>query len=192
MFAEVVEKRLSQPKITSTVKPLRFSTLEMPQPKFDHLYRLTDDVGIIQHANFVVPNRKHGYSTDDNARALIAVLLAENLLFKDELLNNLEYRYLSFLLHAFNEKNGRFRNFLGYDRRWLEDKGSEDCHGRAVWSLGNAVALAKVKEFGDQALIVFDRAVSILSKFISPRALSFGLVGIHAYLARFGGDSKIR
>lgn len=192
IFAEVVEERLSQPKIISTVKLLRFSTLEMPQPKFDHLYRLTDDVGIIQHANFIVPNRKHGYSTDDNARALITVLLAEDLLFKDELLDNLKYLYLSFLLHAFNEKNGRFRNFLGYDRRWLEDKGSEDCHGRAVWSLGNSVALAKEKEFGDQALIVFDRAVSVLSKFKSPRALSFGLVGIHAYLERFGGDSKIR
>jgi hypothetical protein len=164
----------------------------MPQPKFDHLYRLTDDVGIIQHANFIVPNRKHGYSTDDNARALITVLLAENLSFKDELLDNLGYRYLSFLLHAFNEKNGRFRNFLGYDRRWLEDKGSEDCHGRAVWSLGNAVTLAKVKDFGDQALLFFDRAVSVLSEFKSPRSLAFGLVGIHAYLARFGGDSKIR
>jgi glycosyltransferase involved in cell wall biosynthesis len=192
IFAEVVEKRLSQPKAIVRMKSLRSASFEMPQPKFNHLYRLTDDVGILQHANFIIPNRKHGYCTDDNARALIVVLLAQDLLFEDDLLENLDCCYLSFLLHAFNEKNGRFRNFLGYDRKWLEDKGSEDCHGRAVWSLGITVALAKIKEFGDQALTIFNKAVSVLSKFNSPRALAFGLVGIHAYLARFGGDSKIK
>jgi len=192
IFSEVVEKRLTRPKINMTMKSLRFAPFEMPQPKFDHLYRLTDDVGILQHANFIIPNRKHGYSTDDNARALIVVLLAQDLLFEDDLLTNLDCRYLSFLLHAFNDKNNRFRNFLGYDRQWQEDKGSEDCHGKAIWSLGITVALAKIKEFGDQALTIFDRALSILSEFRSPRALAFGLIGIHAYLARFGGDSKIR
>ena len=192
IFAEVVEKRLSLPKAIVRMKSLRSAPFEKPQPKFDHLYRLTDDVGIIQHANFIIPNRKHGYSTDDNARALIAVLLAQDLSLEDDLLENLDCRYLSFLLYAFNNKNNRFRNFLGYDRKWLEDKGSEDSHGRAVWSLGITVALSKTKEFGDQALTMFNRAVSTLSKFNSPRALAFGLVGIHAYLARFGGDSKIR
>jgi len=192
IFAEVFEKRLSEPKSILRIKSLRSSPFDLPQPKFDHLDRLTDDVGILQHANFIIPNRTHGYSTDDNARALIVVLLAKNLLIEDDLLRNLDCRYLSFLLHAFNEKNGRFRNFLGYDRKWLEDEGSEDSHGRAVWSLGNTVALSKTKDFGDQALRIFDRAVSVLSEFKSPRALAFGLIGIHAYLARFGGDSKIR
>lgn len=192
VFAEVVEKGLSEPKTILRIKSLRNSPFDLPQPKFDHLDRLTDDVGILQHANFIIPNRKHGYSTDDNARALIVLILAQNLLIEDNLLENLDCRYLSFLLHAFNEKNGRFRNFLGYDRKWLEDEGSEDSHGRAVWSLGITVALSKTKEFGDQALRIFDRAVSVLSEFKSPRALAFGLIGIHAYLARFGGDSKIR
>lgn len=192
IFSEVVEKRLSRPKINMTMKSLRFAPFEMPHPKFDHLYRLTDDVGILQHANFIIPNRKHGYSTNDNVRALIVVLLAQDLLFEDDLLTNLDCRYLSFLLHAFNNKNNRFRNFLGYDRQWQEDKGSEDCHGRAIWGLGITVALANIKEFGDQALTIFDRALLSLSKFRSPRALAFGLIGIHAYLARFGGDSKIR
>jgi hypothetical protein len=192
IFAEVVEKRLSEPKTILKIKSLRASPFNLPHPKFDHLYRLTDDVGILQHANFIIPNRKHGYSTDDNARALIVTLLAQNLLIEDNLLENLDCYYLSFLLHAFNEENSRFRNFLGYDRKWLEDKGSEDCHGRAVWSLGTTVVLSKVKEFGDQALRVFDKAVSILSEFKSPRALAYGIIGIHAYLARFGGDSKIK
>ncbi len=192
IFAEVVEKRFSHPKPIVKMKSLRSAPFEMPQPKFDHLYRLTDGVGILQHANFIIPNRKHGYSTDDNARALIIVILAKFLSLEDDLLENLDSRYFSFILHAFNNENGRFRNFLGYNRKWLEDEGSEDCHGRAVWSLGTTVVFAKTKEFGDQALRVFDRAISVLSEFNSPRALAFGLVGIHAYLARFGGDSKIR
>jgi len=192
IFAEVVEKRLSEPKTILRIKPFGASPFDLPQPKFDHLYRLTDDVGILQHANFIIPNREYGYSTDDNARALNVVLLAQSLLIEDDLLENLDCRYLSFLFHAFNKKNGRFRNFLGYDRKWLEDEGSEDCHGRAVWSLGFTIALSKTKEFGDQALRFFDKAVSVLSEFKSPRALAFGLIGIHAYLARFGGDSKIR
>ncbi|MFW9998716.1 MAG: glycosyltransferase family 4 protein [Candidatus Hodarchaeota archaeon] len=192
IFAEVVEKRLSEPKSILRIKSLRSSPFDLPQLKFDHLDRLTDDVGILQHANFIIPNRVHGYCTDDNARALIVVILAQNLLIEDNLLRNLDSKYFSFLLHAFNEENGRFRNFLGYDRKWLEDKGSEDSHGRAVWSLGITVAFSKSKEFGDQALIIFDKAVSVLSEFKSPRALALGLIGIHAYLARFGGDSKIR
>ncbi|MFX1597134.1 MAG: glycosyltransferase family 4 protein, partial [Promethearchaeota archaeon] len=103
IFAEVVEKRLSVPKTILRIKSLQTSLFDLPQPKFDHIYRLTDDVGILQHANFIIPNRKHGYSTDDNARALIVVLLAQELLIEDDLLENLDCRYLSFLLHAFNE-----------------------------------------------------------------------------------------
>ncbi|MFX1297399.1 MAG: glycosyltransferase family 4 protein, partial [Promethearchaeota archaeon] len=192
IFADVVEKRLSEPKTSLRMKSLGSAPFDLPQPKFDHLYRLTDDVGILQHANFIIPNRKYGYSIDDNARALIVVLLAQSLSIEDRLLENLDYRYLSYLLHAFNEDNNRFRNLLGYDRKWLKDKGSEDSHGRAIWSLGMAVALSKIKEFGDQALRIFDKAISVLSEFKSPRSLAFSLIGIHAYLARFGGASKIR
>lgn len=192
VFAEVVEKRTSHPAPIFQKTILRYTPFELPQPKFDHVHRLTDDVGILQHANFIIPNRNHGYSTDDNARALIAVLLAQDFSLEEDCLMNFDSRYLSFLLHAYNEKNGRFRNFMGYDRKWLEENGSEDCHCRAIWSLGLTIMLSKNKEFGDQAIDIFERSVSGLSEFTSPRALAFGLVGIHAYLARFGGDSKMR
>ncbi|MBY8982204.1 MAG: glycosyl transferase family 1, partial [Candidatus Lokiarchaeota archaeon] len=165
---------------------------EMPELKLDHIYRLTDDVGILQHAKFIVPIRKHGYSTDNNARALIATILTQNLSPEDYNLINLVSKYLSFLLHAFNEKNRRFRNFMGYDRRWLDETGTDDCHGRAIWSLGITIGSSKIPQLADIALDTFNKAVSILPKLTSPRAWALGLVGIHAYLIRFSGDSNIR
>ncbi|MFX0186447.1 MAG: glycosyltransferase family 4 protein [Candidatus Hodarchaeota archaeon] len=192
IFHEILKKREIQPIIPIQKKSLRVTPFEVPIPKFDHLYRLTDDVGILQHANFIITNRDDGYCTDDNARALIAVLMAQNLSIEDKLLKDLDCRYLSFLLHSFNQKIGRFRNFLGYNHKWLERKGSEDSHGRSVWALGITIGLAKIKEFGDISLEIFERAVSTLTKFNYPRSLAFGLVGIHAYLARFSGDSRMK
>ena len=83
----------------------------------------------------------HGYCTDDNCRALVCALRHYELTKEDSVLA-LADRYLSFTHHAFNSDQQRFRNFLSYDRRWLEDIGSEDVHGRTVWALGSAVMLA--------------------------------------------------
>ena len=179
-----------RPSFLETVAPL--TPLEMPQLKFDHLRRLTDDVGILQHGKGIVPNRTHGYCTDDNARALITVLMAQNLSPDDGDLLELGYRYMSFLHHAFNKKEGRFRNFMGYDRRWLEEIGSEDSHGRAIWSLGLVVGTEKPTVFSEMALELFEQAILVMKDFQSPRAWAFGLVGIHAYLRRFNGDSDVR
>ncbi|TFG22601.1 MAG: glycosyltransferase [Promethearchaeota archaeon] len=192
IFDELVQKRSCYPESLSRRKSLRTTPFEMPDPKFDHLYRLTDDVGILQHANYIIPNRNHGYCTDDNARAIITVLLAQNLSLEDKFLNKYGYRYLSFILHAFNEDNNRFRNFMSYDRKWIEEMGSEDSHGRAIWSLGFTIGVSDVKEYENVALEIFDKAVESLSKFNSPRALAFGLIGIHAYLSRFSGDRRIK
>ncbi len=114
--------------------------LQDPLPALNpgHMLTMTDDTGILQHAVFSVPNTREGYTTDDNARALIvSILLDENPAYAgaSEYLS-LSHRYLSFLWLAFNSDTGRFRNFLSYDRRWLEDIGSDDSHGRALWSLG--------------------------------------------------------
>jgi len=192
VFMEVEQKRLHHPRPVSQAKSLKSQPLELPQPKFDHLLRLTDDVGLLQHAKFIVPLREHGYCTDDNARALIAVLMAYDLVPDSSRLHELACRYLSFLCHAFNQEKNRFRNFMGYDRTWCEEEGSEDSHGRAIWSLGVTVALDESSNLGDVALGVFERAVPVLLDFNSPRAWAFGLVGIHAYLRRFSGDSEIR
>jgi hypothetical protein len=192
IFDDVKENRLLHPKTIFQKKYLRFTPFEMPYPKFEHVFRLTDDVGILQRANYIIPNRFHGYCTDDNARALVAVLNAQKLSFEEEFLRKFGYKYLSFLLYAFNEENNQFRNFMGYDRKWIEEKGSDDCHGRAIWALGVAVALSEKRETSDIVLDIFEKAVTTLSDFNSPRALAFGLVGIHAYLERFSGDIKIK
>lgn len=193
VFMEV--KREGERKSRAIFKTKTMETVprEMPQPKLDHLIRLTDDVGILQHAKFIVPDRFHGYCTDDNARALIAVLMAQDIISDSEMIENLACTYTSFLHHAFNEKSGRFRNFMSYDRQWLEEEeGSQDSHGQAIWGLGEAVALSKSDDIRDVALDIFKRALPALLDFQSPRAWASALVGIHAYLRKFSGDSEVR
>lgn len=192
LFNEVKRERASAPRPVFRAKTMDSAPRELPQSKLDHIIRLSDDVGILQHAKYIVPDRYHGYCTDDNARALIAVLMAEEIIPDSETITNLACTYISFLHHAFNEEFGRFRNFMGYDRCWLEEVGSEDSHGRAVWGLGEAVALAKSEDIRDAARDLFEKALPALYEFTFPRSWSFALVGIHDYLSRYSGDSEVR
>ncbi len=194
VFAEVKAEREKKPGVLFFTKELEYLPKEIPQPRLDHLIRLTDNVGILQHAKYIVPNRHHGYCTDDNARALIAVLLAKEVdtEIEDQVLTNLACTYLGFLLHAFDEEKGRFRNFMGYDRTWLEAVGSEDSHGRALWALGEVVGLADSEELRAPAIELFLKALNAVLDFSSPRAWASTLVGIHAYLQRFPGDREVR
>ena len=102
---------------------------ELPPLKLDHLHHMTDETGVLQHALFIVPNYREGYTTDDNARALMVSALLEDLGNSEAL--ELGFRYLAFIWYAFNTETGRFRNFMDYQRRWLENSGSDDSHGRA-------------------------------------------------------------
>jgi glycosyltransferase involved in cell wall biosynthesis len=191
-FAEVREERIRHPRPAFHAPTLQETPADIPQPKFDHLLRLTDDVGVLQHARFIVPDRAHGYCTDDNARALIAAIWASEIAEDPAPFTNLACRYLSFLNHAFNEAAGRFRNLMGFDRRWLEEVGSDDAHGRAVWSLGVTVGASKFDSLTGTALHLFERSLAALPQLESPRAWAFGLVGIHSYLRRFGGDTEAK
>lgn len=192
VFIRAKNEREQRPRVPFHARTLEAIPLDLPQLKLNHLKLLTDDVGIVQHAKFMVPDRFHGYCTDDNARALIVIMMAKNLLPDESELMDLACRYLGFLYHAFNEANGRFRNFMGYDRRWLEEQGTEDCHGRAIWGLGMAVAVSESESLTGAAMNLFEQALPAMTHFRSPRAWAFGLVGIHAYLRRFGGDSEVR
>jgi glycosyltransferase involved in cell wall biosynthesis len=192
LFNEVKAERACFPRPVFRAKTMDTAPRELPQPKLDHIIRLSDDVGILQHAKYIVPDRYHGYCTDDNARALIAVLMAREMIPNSDAATNLACTYIGFLHHAFNEETGRFRNFMGYDRRWLEEVGSEDSHGRAVWGLGEAVALAESADIRDAARAVFEKALPALSDFTFPRTWSFALMGIHAYLTRYSGNSEVR
>ncbi|MCK4796705.1 MAG: glycosyl transferase family 1, partial [Spirochaetes bacterium] len=153
----------------------------------------TDDTGILQHSIFTIPNRVHGYCTDDNARALIFTSMVRNFIVSDEeLILDLYTKYLSFLQYAFNEKTDRFRNFMSYDRRWLDEVGSEDSHGRAIWGLGVAVAYSENQGHLEMSVSLFNKSIKAIENFTSPRAWAFALVGIHAYLRKFFGDREIK
>jgi glycosyltransferase involved in cell wall biosynthesis len=183
-FARAREERLRSPRPVFVAATLADRRAEFPQVKLDHLLRLTDSTGMLQHAVFTVPNYNEGYSTDDNARAVIFSLLARN---AGITVPGLE-RYLAFLWHAFERRSGRFRNFLSYDHRWLEPVGSEDSHGRALWALG--MVLGRLEEPGLRGLAgrLFDMALPAAASFSSPRAWAFTLLGCHEYLKRFSGD----
>ena len=127
-----------------------------------HLSNMTDETGMLQHAIFSVPNTLEGYTTDDNARALIvSTLLDKNLSFENKTeYSDLSRRYLAFLWLAFNSDSGRFRNFLGYDRKWLEQVGSDDSHGRALWALGTVLGHSQNAGLRGAAGRLFEAAVS--------------------------------
>ena len=148
---------------------------------------MTDDTGILQHAIFSLPNCLEGYTTDDNARALIVAVRLNGSSHA-----GLSRRYLTFLWHAFNDKTGRFRNFLSYDRKWLEESGSEDCHGRALWALGTVLGTTKDAGLRGAAGRLFEKAFPAASTFSSPRAWAFSILGMQAYLDWFPGDRVVQ
>jgi glycosyltransferase involved in cell wall biosynthesis len=169
------------------------STDELPALDLAHLRHMTDDTGILQHAVFSVPNCKEGYTTDDNARALIvSVLLQESRAFGSDFPANLSRRYLAFLELAFHNKVGRFRNFLGYDRQWQETTGSEDSHGRALWALGTVLGRSADTGLRGASGQLFESAVPATLTFTSPRAWAFSILGMQGYLDWFPGDRIIQ
>lgn len=187
-FQRAREERLRSPRMTFVAKALDRSPAELPPIKIDYLERLTDETGILQHAIFDVPNYDEGYTTDDNARALIVSALLEELGEDSSTARSLASRFLAFLWHAFNQKIGRFRNFLSYDRCWTEDVGSEDSHGRALWGLGAVLGHAEDAGFRGLASRLFALALPAVLQFSSPRAWAFTLIGLDGYLREFSGD----
>lgn len=183
-FERAKEERRRSPRPAFVAATLADRPAELPEVNLDHLMRLTDSTGLLQHAVFSVPNYAEGYTTDDNARAVILAMLARN---AGILIPNTE-RYLAFLWHAFHAGPGRFRNFLSYDRRWLEPVGSEDSHGRALWAVGCVVGLSEDPGLRGVAGRLFDMALPAVTSFSSPRAWAFSLLGCHEYLKRFSGD----
>jgi hypothetical protein len=164
---------------------------ELPELRLSHLLRMTDSTGLFQHAIFSVPNFSEGYCTDDNARAFILSVLLSELGEDPESVRTLATTYAAFLNHAFDLKVRRFHNHLSFDRRWLDDQGSEDCQARALWALGVGVGRSPYRSFQIMAGQLFALALPALTEFTSPRAWAFGLIGIHEYLRRLSGDSLV-
>jgi glycosyltransferase involved in cell wall biosynthesis len=164
---------------------------ELPELKLSHLSRMTDSTGIFQHAIFSVPNFSEGYCTDDNARAFILAVLLSELGEEPERVRTLATTYAAFLHHAFDLRVKRFHNHMSFDRRWLDEQGSEDCQGRALWALGVGVGRSPYRTFQIMAGQLFALALPALTEFTSLRAWAFGLIGIHEYLRRLSGDSLV-
>ena len=196
VFGEVRRERALRPRAyRPALRPANEQVFrqELPALKLGHLLSMTDYTGLLQHARYTAPDRNHGYCTDDNARALMLMALAHELLPDySPRYEEVAGRYLAFLLHAFDSGRGRFRNFMTYGRHWLEAVGSEDSHGRALWGLGVAVGRFKEGRQLPLASTLFKQALPAVEFFSSPRALAFTLLGIDAYLEGFRGDSEAR
>jgi glycosyltransferase involved in cell wall biosynthesis len=188
-FERIYNERLRKPRATFSAQNTEKNLDRLPVLKLDHLYRMTDHTGIVEHAVFVVPNYPEGYSTDDNARALIVTTLLEELgVHAPANSVDLASRYLAFLWHAFDPTTKRFRNSLSYECSWHEAEGSEDSHGRALWGLGTVLGRSKNAGLRGAAGRLFELAVPAAVEFKSPRACAFALLGLQEYLDSFPGD----
>jgi glycosyltransferase involved in cell wall biosynthesis len=175
---------------SSPIKTLDEQPGQLPELKPDHVFRMTDSTGMFQHASFTVPNFAEGYCTDDNARALVLALMLQKLGRTSPRITACAATYAAFLNHAFDRSTRRFRNFMSFDRRWMEDVGSEDCQGHALWALGLCVAQAGQGSFQMLAADLFEQALPVAADFTSPRAWAYTLIGIDEYLGRLGGDRR--
>ncbi|MFP3953773.1 MAG: glycosyltransferase family 4 protein [Candidatus Acetothermia bacterium] len=192
----VFERAISDYKdeVKVSVRPgetSRDSFPDLPEVKLDHLKRLTDGVGILQHASFTVPNRHFGYTTDDNARAAIAAI-EHSRLFGEDPARDLLDRYLSFLLYSVDQETGKVNNFLTYDGKWVAEDSKEDSHGRFLWAMGKLVGDCRdegLSRFGTQ---LFQGVLEPTKEFTSPRAKAFTVLGIRHYLKKFEGDRNTR
>lgn len=160
----------------------------LPPWRFDHLLRMSDSTGMFQHAHFAIPWFDHGYCTDDNARALLLTVLLEELGECPEEVRRARSAYAAFLQHAFVPESGRFRNFMSFERRWVEAHGSEDSHGRSLWALGAVVGRTRSDGLRAWAAPLFEAALPVMETFTSPRAWAFAILGLHEYLRTLEGD----
>jgi glycosyltransferase involved in cell wall biosynthesis len=159
----------------------------IPELRIGHFLSLCDSTGLLQHAVHCVPDRAHGYCVDDNARALLfsCVLSGSG---EAQLPEAMTTRFAAFVQHAWNPDTRRFRNFMSYDRRWLEPQGSEDSHGRTLWALAECARKDTDPSRRKWAAALFKTALPIVEEFSSPRAWAFTLLGLDAYCTLVGGD----
>ncbi len=146
-------------------------------PPLDHVLVLSDDVGIIQHATESIPNRSTGYCTDDVARALMVVLARLQLVPHDTQALELASTYLSFL-HDAQLPDGRFHNFMSYERTWLDEVGTHDSCGRAMWAIGYAMRFAPRASWRRLCTRMMERALQCVEWLEYPRAQAYAILGL--------------
>lgn len=162
----------------------------LPPFSLAHIKRLTDDTGIIQHAKFGIPNLKEGYCLDDNARALLMMSMAYKQK-KDPLTQELLPIYLSYI-HYMQNADGTFRNFLSFNRNFLDEIGSEDSFGRTIWALGYLLNHAPNDSYYQTGISMFFKAAENFKKIESIRSIAKIIIGISYYLASNPSDDSMK
>ncbi len=171
------------------VKTLEEKRAELPEIRLDHLIRMTDSTGLYHHAIGSIPNYNEGYCTEDNARALLLTVLLEEAYSDTVKIQELSGNYSAFVNYAFNQETKHFRNFMSYDRKWIEDIGSDDCQGRTIWALGTCAGRSKYPNFHMWGTQLFNQIIPVATELTSPRAWAFSLLGINEYFKRMSGDT---
>ena len=189
-------QRARRARIDVPVKPLVIPTLderpwELPQWRLDHLLRMTDSTGMLQHAKFAIPFYDEGYCTDDNARALLLTVLLEESGQSSPEVHRATMTYAAFLNAAFDRDKRRFRNFMTFDRHWKEEIGSEDCFGRSMWAMGACIGRSDYLSLPAWAVQTFEQALLASTELVSPRAWALTLMGTHEYCRRLSGDRLV-
>ncbi|MGK9368692.1 glycosyltransferase family 4 protein [Melioribacter sp. Ez-97] len=173
------------------VKTLSEKRMELPAFNLNHLKNLTDSTGIFQHARYTFPRFEDGYCLDDNSRAFLLTVLLDELGIADDQIYSLASSYASFINYAYNPEKRRFRNFMDFSRRWLEEVGSDDAQGRTIWALGACVGRSTKNNFKVWAHQLFNDSVNSITELTSPRAWAFALLGINDYLNKMSGDRLV-
>ena len=165
------------------------SNIEVPEPSLDHLKKLTDSTGLYQHAKFTIPNRAFGYCTDDNARAVIAMIKYYCQYPQSDALKLLD-TYLSFTIYSQNDE-GLVRNFMDFDRTWCEKEPAHDAFGRVLWAFGTVMAKPPTPYYLSIAKDCFDKSVKHVQRQL-PRGMAYAILGMSDYLEKFPGASDIK
>jgi glycosyltransferase involved in cell wall biosynthesis len=184
IWPRLAEAAIGEVDAILATKPRRLLRSTMPlkplEPDLAAVERMSDATGMLQHAIYSVPDRRHGYCIDDNARALMLVTQMADL--PEEVRDRWTTVYAAFVQHAWNAETRRFRNFMNFDRSWCEDAGSEDSNGRALWALGTVARDARIVKHRDWAGSMFDVAADMALELGSPRAQAFAILGAAAML----------
>jgi glycosyltransferase involved in cell wall biosynthesis len=184
-LAEASLARFEKVAECASSKPLPIRPPEIPrEPGISAIERISDSTGMLQHSIFDVPDRRHGYCIDDNARALM-------LACRDpRMIANWSPVFAAFVDHSWNPQSKRFRNFMGFDRSWLESAGSDDSCGRTVWALGTVATSAPDRNLRDWASKLYSRVIEPLSRLLSPRAMAFMMLGTAPFAESDPGDPQ--
>ena len=182
LASNLIELKRIKPKDTESI----FASSMLPDFKLTHVQHMMDDTGIIQHAAFNIPNLKHGYCLDDNARALLMFTMAHRQ-YEDAASRSMLIKTMSYI-HYMQNEDGSFRNMMDFKRNFLDEKGSEDAFGRTIWALGYQIHLLTGHSFVSLAEKIFIKSIPRITELKSARGIANTIIGLSHYVLRYPED----